>query len=210
MSEEANSGELFTPEIVHSLLKQVLKGSQHVPARESERIFMLVGDLNVIKRLATYRSSIDPEVIESATHLASAISNLTKYLPMIRQEYAGVLQCVEDSRWPAADAQADLDAIDALVAAARTVAERGLLSHSPALAPAPAVARWTGAARPLMNIFKKAIDGASTEAGYRFIQAVIPQIAGEAPTLEAVKTELKRGRDKNRGEERSNLPHGQN
>lgn len=100
-----------------------------------------------------------------------------------------------DADRAAEEARARLAAFDALVKAARAAREVGLpMIHNPTLVMGRITQRWRDFGQLLATIFSSSFPDLSVAAAYRFIAAVTPEITGEHPTVEAVKTEFKKRR----------------
>ncbi len=80
------------------------------------------------------------------------------------------------------------------VTAAGAARELGLpMTNNPMLVIAPPTdKRWEHFGEQLAAIFHSALPGRSKEAAYRFIKAVVPDITGEQPSFEAIKTAFKK------------------
>jgi hypothetical protein len=204
----------FTREAVHDLLRKALRGSQRTPAFESTEITLLTLRLNDLQSLAKYRSTRLPEEVETAERIGAAIRILTELMPKSRAEYAYLARPVDrdgdgdravtiELEEATREASVVLEAFDALMSAARIARERGIPYFPHAFAFGLPVEHWPAYARNLMELFKLATKVSSKEAAYRFIAAATPGITGETPSLEAVKTVIKRERDKNWGKHRS-------
>jgi hypothetical protein len=90
-----------------------------------------------------------------------------------------------DERDAAETARANLEALDALIAAAKVFHERDL-PRLPVEALGAPVERWEGYATDLVETFQQ-LTGGSVEAGYRFVAATASAITGEKPTVDAIK-----------------------
>lgn len=95
----------------------------------------------------------------------------------------------------AAEARARLAAFNALVEAARAAHEIGLpMIQNPILVMSPITQRWRDFGQVLAANVRSNFPWLPMAAVYRFIAAVTPEITGEHPTMEAVKTEFKKRR----------------
>jgi len=202
--------EPFTPEIVHGLLSAAMKGSQRGPYVKSDKVKRLTRALNRMQQVVTHCRDQLPEETKRATDVAKAIGVLIEEAPKLRGEYAVALDdlkrwtgdestCPPQQREEWTDrARRDLEALDALVAAAK-VAREQRIPLPPIMLLDDRAERWRTHATSLMDAFKEATGG-SAEAGYRFIAAVVPRLTGEGTTPEAVKIELIRQRARSRSE----------
>jgi hypothetical protein len=198
--------EPFTPEAVRGILKEVMKGDQRLPTAEGWEVRTLTLILNLMQRNATYRRTRLPAEIERAKNIAKAIWILTEEAPKLRGEYAALLEISEspipaeiaraamafgvDQQDGVETARANLEALDALLAAAQVFRERDL-PRLPVGALQPPVERWKGYATDLVETFQQ-LTGGSVEAGYRFVAATASTITGKEPTVSAVKAAVLR------------------
>jgi hypothetical protein len=157
----------------------------------SEDLKPLAEYLNFLQAIAKARSTELAEEEKSTTCVGQAVATLLECMPRIRGRYLY-------------ETREDLEAFDTLMDAAKAFAERQILRHPLMLG--PEVERWTGYARQMMETFRRTTGNKAKENAYRFIVAVTPQITGETPTFEAVKSELKRERDLSRGKKNRSLP----
>jgi len=192
--------EPFTPELVHDLVKVAMMGSRQPqpPDAKSEEVSRLTEILNHVRWTAEHCRSQLPTEFERGDAIARALRILTEEAPKLRDEYIEDLKSSEQSNWEVAHFRAKLKTLDTLVAAAQA-AKR--LSFYPRVVPfgfEGTTGCWTECVKFLMEAFKLTMGG-SKETAYRFIEAVAPKITGERPTLNAIKTEVKRKRWESRG-----------
>jgi hypothetical protein len=213
------SGRRFTPESIHSLLREVLIGNEKLPSPRSRALMTLAGSLNDLQAIArSWKGSW-------RTDLASiyySIYILKENLPKWRDEYAkelatfdhfinklapGEYAALSSGSANNIDQPADQDfreegrlnlaALNGLVEAASVAYKRGL-PLAPMITLAMPIEGWTWFAQHLQMVFHHTLPEVSKAAGYRFIAAVTPDITGEAPTYSAVETQLKKNRPVNR------------
>jgi hypothetical protein len=160
----------------------------------------------------TFLKEEDPKIQK----IVDAIRVLTEILPETREFYvlgldmarqtarrldlSAELQSDLDQLFPGdveAEAEADLAAFDAVVAAVTLARQRGLPHISdPIIAMTTQTEEWKHYAKDLERTFHKALPGQAKAAAYRFIVAVTPTITGEQPTVEAVRSHFIKGRDR--------------
>jgi hypothetical protein len=214
----------FTVESVYRVLldKKVLLAGKR-PSDKDPAFVYLAQYLNNLQNIArgwkeTWR--------EELANIDSAIYIITEILPKWHDDFAAEIACFynlmdnlpEDSRaeyaaeaaktaadmgWPEGydsreERRIDLAALDALVKAASVARERGL-PLAPMIALSMRIERWPHFAEHLQKIFRHVLPEMSKAASYRFIVAVTPDITGETPTKEAVRSQLMRNRPVNRG-----------
>lgn len=192
--------EPFTPEGVFTLLRdKVLKGEARLPRPGDPAISDLVRALCWLQR--RFRGWTGPWLIEleNFRRIDEAIRVLTEILPRHREVYAGIVADFERfgaaQEWAEMEARAQLEAFDALVAAAHAARDVGLpLLQESALALTPRTERWRDFGRELEACFNFALPDRPKEALYRFIVEVTPAITGEHPSVFAVQSEFKRKR----------------
>jgi hypothetical protein len=201
--------EPFTPEIVHDLLKAAMKGAQRLPDVRGWKVRGLTVILNLKQQSVSYCRNQLPGEIKRANGIAIAIRILTEEAPKLRGEYVARLKLLASDIFErryredeAARARSNLEALDALVAAAQVVRERDLPllpsevhcpgiagdAHRQALRDVP-VEHWPEYAPSLVEAFQE-FTGGSAEAGYRFVAAAAPRLTGESTTPGAVKIEV--------------------
>jgi len=186
--------EPFTAGIVHGLLAdRVLRGRQHRPALGGKKLEALVEELNNRVGYAEYRAGLEGET-KAIALMRQAIPLWIDVWPAIREEYEWRVAAAKNSERlgllsDVALAQAELEALDALTAAAKAVAGLGLPRPPHEENHGLPLERWPGPiVTDLMEMFKRATGDGPDEAGYRFIAAVIPKIIpGEEPSFDAVK-----------------------
>jgi hypothetical protein len=188
--------EHFTPKLVHEILTTVMLLGRS-PDPKSWKVRTLTVVLNLLQWRATYRRDRMPAEIKRANKIAAAIWVLTDEGPKLRGEYIGLLEPIPanfakaamalgvDERDAAETARANLEALDALIAAAKVFRERDL-PRLPVEALGAPVERWEGYATDLVETFQQ-LTGGSVEAGYRFVAATAAAITGEKPTVDAIK-----------------------
>jgi hypothetical protein len=147
--------------------------------------------------LPKWRDNFDAEL--------ASFDNLMDNLPEdSRTEYAAeAARAAADMGQPKGydfreERQINLAAYDALVKAASVARERGL-PLAPMIALSMRIERWRHFAEHLQKVIRHVLPQASKAASYRFIAAVTPDITGEKPTYEAVRSQLMRNRPVNRG-----------
>ena len=197
---DAQAKEQFTPAKVHDLLAaKVLKGEKTLPPRNDPAIANLCHSLNALQTLVKLRTVDWKNSSSQRQQLASAMIVMEEVLPPLGDEVAEALRFASDDGNLELSRQCReaLDVISNLTKAVTAAGECAALLH-PALR-LSATVRWEQYARDLIALFYQALSLSSKESGYRFLVAVMPDITGEAPTFQAVKTHLKKDRPVKRG-----------
>jgi hypothetical protein len=185
----------FTPEKVHDLLAtKVLKG-ETLPPRNDPAISDLCHSLNALQDLVKFRTVHWKPNSERRQQLAYAMRVMDTVLPPLGAEVAAALASSDGNLELTRQNREALDVISNLSKAVTAAGECAALLH-PALR-LSATVRWEQYARDLMALLRQALPLSTKESGYRFLVAVIPDITGETPTLQAVKTHLKKDRPVN-------------
>lgn len=208
------SADSFTPKRVQDLLREVLKNKTKLPNLDSPGLIDLAWVLNILHWKVKGWRGPWPRELEKRDAIADAIYCLTEDFPDQRKHYLAEVEMCE--RWETdeslseskrlyfakarEDAQARLIALDDLTAAAERARELGLpMIFSPELVMSSPTKRWVDIAKDLRWALEMAVPDCSKESVYRFIEAVVPDITGEQPSHEAVKTAFKKKRLENRG-----------
>jgi hypothetical protein len=170
------------PEWLRERLLAVLKGSTKIPGTHD--LLPLAEELTMLKATVEFWKEEKGDLYVAA---ANAVATLNKILPSLRWDYEMGVYGAEDWGLKEAEieARANLTTFDAFANAVR---------HAPIFNPSlPRMDRWKDYAQQLEEAFHVALPDGGKENGYRFVQALIPEISGEtSPTFEAVKTHLKR------------------
>ncbi len=185
----------FTPEELRDLLAtKVLKEVEKLPPRNDPAIANLCHSLNALQNLVKLRTVDWKNSSSQRQQLASAMIVMEEVLPPLGDEVAEALRFASDNGNLELTRQyrEALDVISNLSKAVTTAGECAVLLH-PALRLTGTV-RWEQYARHLVALLHQALPASSKESGYRFLVAVMPDITGEAPTFQAVKTHLKKDR----------------
>ena len=182
----------FTREMVHALLREVLKGSGPLPNPDRSTVAHFVRYLNLL----WWRVQGWTGPWSEREMVASSIRFLTEVLPPLRKDYAAAAAPpkwnIKGAANAAANARADLAAFDALANAARVARKRSLLlTFNMMLATSKPTRRWQDFAADLQEAIRGVVPKASKAAVYELIVAVVPYITGKRPTYFAVETELK-------------------
>ena len=194
MSDVHAKGQ-FTPEKVHDLLvARVLKGGK-LPPRNDPAISDLYHSLKALQDLVKFRTVHWKPNSERRQQLAYAMRVMDTVLPPLGAEVAAALASSDGNLELTRQNREALDVISNLSKAVTAAGECAALLH-PALR-LSATVRWEQYARDLMALLRQALPLSTKESGYRFLVAVIPDITGETPTLQAVKTHLKKDRPVN-------------
>jgi hypothetical protein len=192
----------FTREMAHTALREALKGNARLPSPGGSAVAHLVCYLNLLWWKVWGWTG--PWLEEQGRHemIAWAIQVLTEVLPLQRKDYIAATTPgewkIKGAAGTAAKAREDLATFKALVAAARKARRRGLpLAFNMMLVMSKPIYRWQDFAEDSHRVFLSALSRVDKtakfkEAGYRFIRAIVPQITGEQPGYNAVKTELTR------------------
>ena len=187
----------FTPESVRAMLTtEVLKG-EAVP--NSAAVAALCHTLNTLRTYVDLRTIHWKAPMERRQQLASALIALETILPTLRSEVeqAREFHQSDNATDQANECQRAVDVIDGLTQAVTMASHCSILLH-PAMRRETTV-KWEQYSRDLLIQFKHVLPNSKKESGYRLIVAVMPNITGERPTLEAVKSHIKRNRPVKRG-----------
>jgi hypothetical protein len=191
---DAQAKEQFTPGKVHDLLAtKVLKGEKTtLPPRNDPAVSDLCHSLNVLQYWVKLRT-VHGTNSDRREQLAFAMRIVDTVLPPLGAEVAEALAWFDDGNLELTRQYREaLDVISNLAKAVTEAGECAVLLH-PALRLTGTV-RWEQYARDLIALFRQALPASSKESGYRFLVAIMPDITGETPTFDAVKTHLKKDR----------------
>jgi hypothetical protein len=208
----------FTAEMVHNVLRNVIKGNAKLPSPTDPALVGLAFLVNVLRGRVKWSKTSAAQDSEQYEMIGLAISTLAEMLPTHREHYVSNITSYErwvedpsflslhertaehfpDSLRPQDHLEmlrGNLSAFDALVKAAQAARDRGLpIVWDMRLAGvAPGLAtRWEDLADDIERAFLQALPGQSKSAAHRFIEAIIPHITGESPSYRAVETRIKR------------------
>src|SRR5271170_4247307 len=180
----------FTPDLVYELLREVLK--ERRLGRKDPAITHLARALNIMRYEVRSTIAAWNEEPQRLKKIDEAIAILTETLPAQLQYY----ELLASRAGP--DAEARAAAYKKALTALRAARDLGLPAAINVLFfPGPPIdAGWNSIAEDVQKVFHFYLSKQSKEAGYRFVEAVMPRIliGEESPSFDAIKTAFKKNK----------------
>jgi hypothetical protein len=224
LTDKRAAGGGFTPERVHQELLKALRGETVVPSAHDPAFTYLAERLNIFRFIARgwNRARREEEELKAiCSAINTLVELLPKWRDIWANELAlfntSVAGLPDDQRAnfeaelatlppvkisgreiaargdPFDTGGLDLAALDALVEAANVARRRGL-PHTPLIAFSKRIEAWPHIAEDLFKMIDHVLPTVPKLAAYRFIAAVVPEITEDAPTVQAVRTQIMRKR----------------
>jgi hypothetical protein len=181
--------------LVHDILRKTLRHNAKLPSVNHSSVVDMAHFLDFL-RIQKNEAAGPSTQYRNCQTVAAAILSLTEKLPPLREHYVANFADAEPvNSNDAQPAKQTLAAFDALVTAAQTAHDRGLINQISMLGCATLLrpTGWRELAAEIKLEFGRNFPNASKETTYRFISAIIPHVTGEkGPSHAAVKIECLR------------------